>query len=206
MLLRFLLPLCLLLSTNMAIAASLKEYQDPYQLIEEVAGKAFARVKHEKALMEKDPAHAEDIVREELLFYVDSKYSAYKVVGPELRNTTPEQRENFVAAFKEHMVKTYSTVLFKYDQQVLQFDARESFAGKKIVTVPVRFVQAGSPDINVSFKLRLDKSTQSWRVFDVIAEGVSLLSTKQSELGSLIRKDGIDSVTAQLIAKSNENK
>ena len=207
MLMRFLLPLCLVLSSHVAVAAApLKEYQDPYQLIEEVASKAFTRVKNEKALMEKDPVHAEQIVRDELLFYVDSKYSAYKVVGPELKNTTAKQRDDFVAAFKEHMVKTYSTVLFKYDQQTLTFDAREKFAGQSIVTVPVRFVQAGTPDINVLFKLRLNKSTQSWRVFDVVAEGVSLLSSKQSELGGLIRKEGIDKVTQQLIAKNNEKK
>ncbi|HIP76007.1 MAG TPA: ABC transporter substrate-binding protein, partial [Psychromonas hadalis] len=43
-----------------------------------------------------------------------------------------------------------------------------------------------------------------WKVFDVIAEGVSMLSTKQSEIGGLIDKKGIDEVIKMLNEKNAE--
>lgn len=192
-----------------SVAAVQQEYQDPYQLVEEVATKVFSRVKKEQEKLTQDPSYAEHIVREDLLGYVDIKYSAYKVIGPELKKTTPAQRAAFVDAFGDHMVITYSNVLFQYDQQTLKLGSRKDVTGQKIVSVPVSFVQDGAPEINVVFKLRAGKSqdksnkTPVWRVFDVITEGVSLLTTKQSELGGLIRKQGIDEVTEQLIAKNN---
>ncbi|MFO6423268.1 phospholipid-binding protein MlaC [Motilimonas sp. KMU-193] len=207
MLFRWFSAICLLVM-SISLSAAQQEYQDPYQLVEDVATDVFTRVKTEQVKLEQDPSYAEQIVREDLLFYVDIKYSAYKVIGPELKNTTPAQREAFVEAFRDHMVITYSNVLFQYDEQTLKLGSRKNVAGQKIVSVPVSFVQEGAPEINVVFKLRAGKSqdksnkTPVWRVFDVVTEGVSLLTTKQSELGGLIRKQGIDKVTEQLIAKN----
>ena len=50
----------------------------------------------------------------------------------------------------------------------------------------------------IIFKMRLNKKTGSWKAYDMVAEGISLLSAKQSELTGLIREKGIDSVTATL--------
>ncbi len=177
-------------------------YTDPYQLIEVVAGQTFERVKREAELIESEPQYAEEIVVEELLPYVDYKYAAYKVIGPGLKKTTKEQRIAFVDAFKQHLINTYSTVLFKYNSQQLKLPAAKDTANKKIVSIPVRFVEAGKPDINVNFKLRKNKKTGHWKVFDVVAEGISLLATKQSELRGLIKKQGIDEVTELLVKKN----
>lgn len=210
MLKQWLSAFCLMFIASSASALQ-QEYQDPNVLIEEVATKVFSRVKAEQSKLKQDPSYAEQIVKEDLLPYVDIKYSAYIVIGPELKKATPAQRDAFVDAFREHMVLTYSNVLFQYDEQTLKLNAKKKEEGQSIVNVPVSFVQQGAPDINVIFKLRAGKSKDKankepvWRVFDVITEGVSLLTTKQSELGGLIRKQGIDKVTEQLIAKSQGN-
>ncbi|MEP1870594.1 MAG: ABC transporter substrate-binding protein, partial [Paraglaciecola sp.] len=54
--------------------------------------------------------------------------------------------------------------------------------------------EPGKPDINLAFKLRKNKKTDEWKAYDMVAEGISLLSTKQGEFESMLRKDGLDAV------------
>lgn len=171
---------------------------DPYALVQEAAQKTFDRLKGEHAAIVANPNQLRTIVREELLPYVDNRFAAYKVIGTELKNTTPEQRNRFVAAFTDYIVATYADALGKYDNQVIDVEKSQSFDDKKEVSVKVTVKEAGKPDINVIFQLRQNTKTGEWKVFDMIAEGISLLSSKQSELGGAIRQKGIDSVSSML--------
>jgi phospholipid transport system substrate-binding protein len=53
----------------------------------------------------------------------------------------------------------------------------------------------GRDNIDVAFKVRLNKKTKQWQAFDMVAEGISLLDSKQAELGSIIRQKGLPYVT-----------
>jgi phospholipid transport system substrate-binding protein len=51
------------------------------------------------------------IIREELLPYVDNRFAAYKVLGNQIKQTTPAQRDAFVEVFTEYMVSSYADAL-----------------------------------------------------------------------------------------------
>lgn len=172
--------------------------QDPYALVKDAAGQTFARLEHDVSQVRQDPNHLRTIVREELLPYVDNKFAAYKVIGQELKNTTPAQRERFVAAFTDYIVATYADALGKYDKQAIKVESAQSVSDQKEVSVKVTVIDPEKPEINVIFQLRKNSKTGEWKVFDMVAEGVSLLSSKQSELGGSIRQKGIDSVSSML--------
>jgi phospholipid transport system substrate-binding protein len=42
--------------------------------------------------------------------------------------------------------------------------------------------------------LRKNQKTNEWKAYDMVAEGISLLSSKQSEFQSILRKDGLQKV------------
>ena len=172
--------------------------QDPYSLVKDAAGKTFTRLEHDAPQVKQDPNHLRTIVREELLPYVDNKFAAYKVIGQELKNTTPPQRERFVKAFTDYIVATYADALAKYDQQKIKVESPRDLGDDKVVSVNVAVLDPGKPDINVIFKLRQNNKTGEWKAFDMVAEGISLLSSKQSELGGMIRDKGIDAVSQML--------
>ena len=73
---------------------------------------------------------------------------------------------------------------------------------RKIITIRTRVIDPGKPDIKIEFKLRRMKDTNNWLVYDMVAEGISLLDSKRSELGSLIRQQGLLSVAALLEEKA----
>ncbi|HBN88563.1 MAG TPA: toluene tolerance protein, partial [Rheinheimera sp.] len=88
------------------------------------------------------------------------------------------------------------------DQKVIIEPAAGGLDDQKIITVKTRVIDPGKPDIKIDFKLRRGKDADNWLVFDMVAEGISLLDSKRAELGNLIRQQGLASVTALLQEKA----
>ena len=171
---------------------------DPYSLVNEAASKTFARLQKDQPQIKQDPTYLRQIIRDELMPYVDNKFASYKVIGSNIKNTSPEQRERFVQAFTDYIVATYADALAKYDNQTIKVEQPKPLGDEKIVSVNVTVHSPGNPDVSVVFKLRQNNKTGEWKAFDMVAENVSLLASKQSELGGMIRDKGIDAVSAML--------
>lgn len=200
---RFFTGLLILTSLQTAALAAEVNTKDPYLLIEQAANITFARFRQDKALISADLSHLKVIVKEELMPYVDYKYAAYKVMGQYLRDTNADQRERFVTAFEGYLVATYAQAFTQYTDQKVQYDPGEDFSKEKMVEVNVQIIEDGRPPIKIQFKVRRLKD-DTWKAFDLVAEGISLLASKQSEISNLIRKDGIDAVIILLNEKTQQ--
>jgi phospholipid transport system substrate-binding protein len=174
-------------------------------MIRKVAGKTFKRFADSEQAIKANPNLLKDIVREELMPYINYKYSAFKVIGKHLKKTTDAQRREFVPVFREYLVTSYAQVFTLYDNQKVEFAPAKDFSKKKIVAVSTKVLMPGRDDIDVSFKVRKNRKTNEWKAFDMVAEGVSLLDSKQAELGSIIRQKGLPYVTEMLKKKSERD-
>ena len=179
--------------------------KDPYVMIKTVAGKTFDRFANEQQAIRANPNLLKNIVREELMPYINYKYSAFKVIGKHLKKTTAQERKDFVPVFREYLVTSYAQVFTLYNNQLVEFAPAKRFSDKKIVAVNTRVIMQGRDDIDVSFKVRKNRQTNEWKAFDMVAEGVSLLDSKQAELGSIIRQKGLPYVTELLKKKSDRD-
>ncbi len=99
------------------VFSALAAEQDPYDVVNTAAGKLFPRINDSRAKLKADPLYMRTIIREELMPYVDSRFAAFRVIGTNLKSTTPEQRARFVDAFTDYIVATYADALLKYDKQ-----------------------------------------------------------------------------------------
>ena len=131
---------------------------------------------------EEQPDHLRVIIREELLPYVDNRFAAYKVLGNQIKQTTPAQRDAFVDVFTEYMVSSYADALAHFDKQTVKVQPGKA-AESNITAVNVSVKEAGKPDIFLEFKLRKNNKTGEWKAFDMVAEGISLLSAKAERAG-----------------------
>ena len=187
-----------------AVQAQAEEMEDPYKLIQRVAETTFKRIAADKQLIEKDPNHLKNVVREELMPYIHYKFAAHVVLGRV--DASQQEKEAFYEAFKGYLITTYATVFTKYTDQKVVFEAPRSIEDKKVVTVKTRITDSVRPDIHIDFKVRLNKKTGEWRAYDMVAEGISLLNSKKAELKAMLRqKDGIAKVTEILNEKAQLN-
>ena len=202
---KFFFCLTLLGLSTWASAAQEVDKKDPYQMIRTVADHTFKRFANEQGAIRAEPNLLKSIVREELMPYINYQYAAYKVIGSNFKKTNKAERAKFVPAFREYLITSYAQVFTLYNNQKVEFEPAKSFSDKRVVSVGTSVIEPGREPINISFRVRKHKKTGEWKAYDMVAEGVSLLDSKQAELSSLIRQKGLTHVTDMLKEKSEKS-
>ncbi|UBX49815.1 phospholipid-binding protein MlaC [Providencia alcalifaciens] len=172
---------------------------NPYKLMEEAAAKTFDRLKAQQPQIKQNPDYLRTIVREELLPYVQIKYAGALVLGTYYKNATPAQRDAYFKAFESYLEQVYGQALAMYHGQTYTIAPEQPIGDKNIVAIRVTINDTnGRPPVRLDFQWRKNSKTGYWQAYDMIAEGVSMITTKQNEWGDILRKQGIDGLTAQL--------
>ncbi len=180
-------------------AANAADQTNPYKLMDEAAAKTFTRLKNEQPKIKQNPNYLRDVVRQELLPYVQIKYAGALVLGRYYRDATPAQREAYFSAFGDYLAQAYGQALALYHGQTYQIQPEQPLGDAKIVAIRVTIVDPnGRPPVRLDFQWRKNSQTGNWQAYDMVAEGVSMITTKQNEWSDLLRTKGIDGLTAQL--------
>lgn len=188
--------------SSLSVAAEI-DAKNPYTLINSVADNAFSRLKADKEQYIANPELLRDVVKQELMPYINVRYAALKVLGPQARKASKEERDLFTEAFYDYLVASYAQILTQYtDQEIVVEQEKEIDDKRKVVSVRVDILDKARPPIRLDFALRKNGKTEEWQGFDVQVEGVSMLDTKTSEWSGELRKNGIEAVAKQLIERA----
>lgn len=125
-------------------------------------------------------------------------------VGPAWRDFTPEQQARVTALFSRLVIRTYADrVTGDTRPEITYGQPLELKAGR--IEVPTTTVTGGQ-SYAVSYRLELDRASGEgrWRVYDVVAEGVSLISNYRSQFDPLVKKSGAEGLISTLEAKLAE--
>lgn len=115
---RLLMVAMLVIAPVAANAAA--DQTDPYKLMNEAAAKTFTRLKSEQPKIKQDPNYLREIVRDELLPYVQIKYAGALVLGRYYKEATPAQRDAYFKAFGDYLAQAYGQALAMYNGQTYQ--------------------------------------------------------------------------------------
>lgn len=192
-----------LLMVSASVSAERITNDDPQELLKEVADQTFNRIASERGKIDEDPNYLKVIVKDELMPYVDSLYASKKVLGRYFRDTNKAQRERFYRAFYDYLVATYARAFTQYDESKhsVTFEPSTELADDaRTAVVRTRVKEEGRPEIRLDFRIRYDADEEIWKAYDLVVEGISLLNSKQSEISSVIRSQGIEK-TIELIEK-----
>lgn len=202
-----LLALAIGVFMSVSVSAEVIKSDDPHDLLQQVANKTFERIGNERDKIDADLDYLREIVRDEMMPYVDYQYAANKTLGRNYKDTTREQRQEYHRVFREYLIATYARAFLQYDEEKhdVEFEPARGEADKKSATVVrTRVIEEGRPPIRMDFRMRFDKSEDVWKAYDLIVEGISLLDSKQAEIASVIRSRGIDGTIDLLREKANE--
>ena len=109
------------------------------------------------------------------------------VLGRYWRLATPEQQQEFVSLFDTYTTLTYSNRLSLYRGETLKVTGMRSEPEGWIVTSFILHTN-GSPQARVDWRLTWTDGT--YKITDVIVEGISMAVTQRSEFASVIRRHG----------------
>lgn len=185
--------------TALFVTQTARAETSPYVLMQQASDKLFADIKNNQAKIKKEPNYLRTIVRNDLLPYVQVNYAGSLVLGSHFKSTTPEQREKFFKAFSDFIEQAYAQVLTAYTDQNIQIEPAKEVGDKNLVSIRVNIMQnGGQAPIKLDFKWRKNSKTGEWQAYDMVAEGVSMVVTKQNEWSGILRQQGIEALTAQI--------
>ncbi|MBA6306851.1 ABC transporter substrate-binding protein [Colwellia sp. MB3u-70] len=141
-------------------------------------------------------ANIRDVLNQYLLPEVDTRYFTYKILNKNFTKVPEELREPFIAELSLQLINTYSNLLNKYDNEVINIGESTISKSGKMAMVDITIV--GSTKTNKAVVKLLQSSTQTWLFFDIEVEGISLLQTKQAEINASFNKLGIEGTLLQL--------
>ena len=191
------------ISTALFAMQSVMANDNPYLLMQNASDKLFSDIKANQAKITQDPNYLKNIVRQDLMPYVHVNYAGSLVLGQHFKTTTPEQRNKFFTAFDQFIVQAYAQALTMYKDQKVEIEQPKDVSDSK-VSIRVKVIQSGNQaPINLNFYWRKNSKDGKWHVYDMAAEGVSMVDTKKQEWSSILRKDGIDALTEQVQKAAN---
>jgi phospholipid transport system substrate-binding protein len=119
------------------------------------------------------------------------------VVGKEWEKLTEPQQQQLVDVFSRLSIASYAHNFKDYDGETFTFDSEEETSRGGVVIHTLLNVPDDKP---VKFDYMMKDNGDSWRIINIIANGVSDLALKRSEYTSILQREGFDA----LIAKINE--
>lgn len=187
------------------LAANAADASNPYQQMQVAAEKVFTRLTNEQPKIKQNPDYLRTVVKEELLPYIQVKYAGALVLGRYYRDATPAQRDAYMPAFEAYMEQAYGQALAMYTGQKYQIAPEQPLGDKDNVSIRITINDTNDrPPIRLDFQWRKNTKTGEWQAYDMIAEGISMITTKQNEWAETLRRDGVDGLTKQLKALASQ--
>jgi phospholipid transport system substrate-binding protein len=140
------------------------------------------------------------VIQEHIAPHVDLVALSRLTLGKHWQQATQQQRETFAREFGTLLIKTYSTALAEYTNQEIEYLSSEVSADKRRTTVRTRIVEDGRAPLAVDYSLRRVENT--WKIYDLTIEGVSLAINYRASFSQEIRAHGIDGLIERLTARN----
>ena len=136
------------------------------------------------------------LINEVLLPRFDRKLAAQLVLAKHWRTASEEQRERFVNAFYNSLLRKYADGLLEFSEdriEVLEFRGDTS-AKRSLVKTNVKLDDGTEVPVHYDLVNRGDH----WLIFNVKVEGVSYVSNYRTELDAEIRSSSLQAVIDRL--------
>ena len=128
---------------------------------------------------------------------MDYRASSQRIMAQHWRRTSDTDKQKFMDLFSQIIVNTYFSLLEQYDGEVVEY-GRERIQRERYAIVDTQ-VYVDSKKIPVRYRLLV--RGESWKIYDMVIEGVSLIQNYKDSYAPLIRRGGVTELFASLEAE-----
>ena len=188
-------PVALLAAVLLAAAAA-ADPGSPDAVIEGAVTELNEKFSGRKDELSEDRDALYALINDILLPRFDRKLAAQLVLAKHWRTASDEQRERFINAFYNSLLRTYADGLLEFDEdriEVVEFRGDTS-AKRSLVKTNVTLDDGTNVPVHYDLVNRGDR----WLIFNVKVEGVSYVSNFRTELDSEIRATSLGAVIERL--------
>lgn len=185
-----------LVLASLSFTPALAQDVSPVAVIEGAVGLFAEKMAGRQDELASDRDSLYSLIDEILLPRFDRKFAAQMVLAKHWRVADEAQRERFIEAFYQALLRRYADGLLEFDQdrvKVLPFRGDDSKPRAKVKS---------TVELNDGSKVAVDyelvKRDSGWLLFNVVIEGVSYIRNYRTEVDSEIRRSSLDAVIERL--------
>lgn len=132
---------------------------------------------------------------------VDIPWVGRFVMGRYWRQATDEQKSRYLKKYEKFLVLHYTSRFADYSSGTFTITGTKTDEnGEFTVNMELKGDHPGDAPVLVDYRIR--KAAAGFKIFDVIVEGVSLITTQRSEFSSVISDHSIDYLIDKLNSMS----
>jgi len=180
---------------SVALVAASASANSPNDVITSAIDELAVALDGRKDELAADPVALKAVIDPILLPRFDRKYAAQLVLGKHWRDATADQRDRFVEAFYDAMLRKYSDGVTEFDQnrvEVLPYRGDDSKPRTTVRTIVTLNDGAKTP-VNYGMVRR----DSGWMIFDVTIEGVSYIRNFRAELDSEVSSTSLEAMISR---------
>jgi len=139
-----------------------------------------------------------DQLRQILFARFDFTEMARRALGANWRRRTPQEQEEFVHLFTEVLERAYADIIESYtDEKILYVNERIDGTFADVVS---KIVTSKGAEYSINYKVHL--VSDEWKVYDVVAENVSLVNNYRSQFNRVISHGSYEDLINRLKSKA----
>jgi phospholipid transport system substrate-binding protein len=195
---------CALLGSGFLLAATAGFAADlaPDALAKKTTEEVLAIIRTDKDIQAGNTKKILDLVDAKVLPHFDFARMTMLAVGKNWNRATTTQQQALAREFRTLLVRTYSASLSAYKNQVIEFKPMNMQPGDTDVKVKTEVNQPGGKPLPIDYAM--EKMATGWKVYDVVVDGVSLVTNYRNSFASEIRQSGIDGLIKTLADKNQQ--
>lgn len=194
---------CLLALALWMVAALAHAQQAPDKLVQEVANEVLRSLREDPDLRAGSQTKMAELIEQKVSPHFDFERMTRLAVGRSWRQASDEQKKMLIEQFHSLLVRSYSTAYSAYRSIVIEVKPVRMQPGEDDVQVKSEIkLPGGAPPVNVDYSMY--KTDSGWKIYDVVVDGVSLVTTYRSTFAEEIQKGGIDDLIKSLRDKNGQ--
>ena len=172
---------------------------EPTEAIRGAVNQGVEILQNAKLDSQKQRTQVIDQLRQIVYPLFDFNEMAKRSLGANWRRANPQQQKEFVLTFTALLEKTYADQIDLYNGQKVLYTG-ESIDGD-YAQVDSRIVDKDGQTYSVVY--RLHKVDGKWKIYDVIAENISLVNNYRSQFNRVIARSSFDELLKTMKEKAN---
>src|SRR5436190_9110360 len=172
----------------------------PDAMVRRTTDEVLAIIKADKDLQSGNTRKIVELAEQKVLPHFDFARMTRLAVGRSWAQASDAQKEALTKEFRTLLVRTYSTSLSQYRNQTIEVKPTKMAAGDKEVTVRTAVIQQGGPQIPIDYAM--EKADSGWKVYDVVIDGASLVTTYRGSFNDQVQRGGIDGLVKTLVERN----
>jgi phospholipid transport system substrate-binding protein len=187
----------------LASAASLAQEMAPDALVRKSVDEVLGVIRADKELQNGNPKKVHALVEEKVLPHFDFTRMTRLAVGRNWAQASDAQKQALTREFQTLLVRTYSTSISQYRNQTIDVKPAKLAAGDKDTVVKTVVNQPGGQPIPIDYAM--ERTDRGWKVYDVLVDGVSLVTTYRTSFNDQVQKGGVDGLVKTLADRNRSS-